>query len=59
MGELMRAIGRGLQILALALPPLAMVMQLSEAITLGQMLTILVAAVCSFGIGRILEGYAG
>lgn len=55
----MRAIGRGLQILALALPPLAMVMQLSEAITLGQMLTILVAAVCSFGIGRILEGYAG
>jgi hypothetical protein len=54
----MRTIGRGMQVLALVVPPLAMVMQLTEAISLGQMLTILVAAVCCFGIGRIVEGYA-
>jgi hypothetical protein len=47
-----------MQWLGLALPPLAMFLQLSEAITLGQMLTVLVASVCSFGIGRIIEGYA-
>jgi hypothetical protein len=54
----MRTIGRGLQLVGLGVPPLAIIMQLSEAISLGQMLTMLVAAVCSFGIGRILEGYA-
>jgi hypothetical protein len=54
----MRSFGRGMQILGLVVPPLAMVMQLSDAISLGQMLTILVAAVCCFGIGRIVEGYA-
>jgi hypothetical protein len=50
-------LARGLQILGLLLPPLAIVLQLSEAISLGQMLLILVAAVCCFLIGRILEGY--
>ena len=40
------------------MPPLAMVLQLSESISLGQMLTILVASVCLFGIGRIVEGYS-
>jgi hypothetical protein len=54
----MRALGRGLQILGLAAPPLAIVLQLAEAITLGQMLTMLVAAVCTFLIGRIVEGYS-
>ena len=53
----MRSLGRGLQILGLAIPPLAMVLQLTEAVSLGQMLTMLVAAVCAFLIGRILEGY--
>jgi hypothetical protein len=57
-GFAMRSTGRGLQLLGLALPPLAVVLQLSEAISLGQMLTMLVAAVCVFGIGRIVEGYA-
>ena len=33
------------------------VLQLSEAITLGQMLVILVASACLFWIGRIVEGY--
>src|SRR6476646_4428979 len=54
----MRSLGRTMQWLGLAFPPLAMFLQLSEAITLGQMLTILVASVCLFGIGRIVEGYA-
>jgi hypothetical protein len=57
-GFVMRSIGRGLQMLGLGVPPLAIVMQLSEAISLAQMLMTLVAAVCCFGIGRILEGYA-
>ncbi len=54
----MHTLGRLLQVLGLAMPPLAMVMQLTEAISLGQMLTTLVASVCLFLIGRILEGYA-
>jgi hypothetical protein len=54
----MRGLGRGLQYLGLTLPPVAMAMQLAEAISLGQMLTMLLAAVCCFGIGRIVEGYS-
>ncbi len=54
----MHELGRGLQVLGLVLPPLAMVMQLTEAVSLGQMLTMLVVAVCCFIIGRIVEGYS-
>jgi hypothetical protein len=54
----MRSLGRTLQVLGLAVPPLGIILQLTDRITLGQMLTMLVAAVCSFGIGRIVEGYA-
>ncbi len=54
----MYSIGRGLQLLGLTVPPLSIIMQLSGSITLGQMLTMLVASVCVFGIGRIVEGYA-
>lgn len=54
----MRSLGRGMQLLGLTLPPLSIVMQLMETITLGQMLTMLVAAACLFGIGRIIEGYS-
>ena len=54
----MRGLGRGLQVLGLVLPPLAMVMQLAEAVSLGQMLTMLLTSVCCFGIGRIVEGYS-
>jgi hypothetical protein len=55
----MRMLGRGGQFLGLALPALAIVLELNHAISLGQMLVMLVAAICCFGIGRILEGYAG
>ena len=54
----MRGVGRVMQIVGLLVPPLAIFMQLSEAISLGQMLTMLVASVCVFGIGRIIEGYS-
>jgi hypothetical protein len=55
----MRAIGRAGQWLGLALPALAVVLELNRSISLGQMLVMLVAAVSCFWIGRILEGYAG
>ena len=58
MGITMRSFGRALQVSGLAVPPLGIVLQLADAITLGQMLTMLVAAACMFGIGRIVEGYA-
>ncbi len=53
----MHSFGRTLQMLGLGVPPLAIVLQLTETVSLGQMLIMLVAAVCLFGIGRILEGY--
>jgi hypothetical protein len=54
----MRKLGRAMQVLGLTFPPLAMVMQLSEAISLGQMLAALAASVCLFLMGRIVEGYS-
>jgi hypothetical protein len=53
----MRGVGRNLQLLGLAVPPLAILLQLTNSISLGQMLAMLVASVCLFGIGRIFEGY--
>jgi len=55
----MRVIGRLGQFAGLALPPLAILLQLNQTITLGQMLSMLLFAACAFWIGRILEGYAG
>lgn len=54
----MRAVGRLGQLLGLGLPALAVVLELNRAISLGQMLVMLVAAVCCFWIGRIVEGFA-
>ena len=61
----MRAFGRLLQRIGLILPPIAIVLQLlpgdaagGTAISLGQMLVMLVAGVCCFFIGRIIEGYS-
>jgi hypothetical protein len=56
--KLMRAIGRFGQLLGLSIPVFAVVMQLGGRLLPSQMLVMLVAAVCCFGIGRILEGYA-
>lgn len=54
----MAAAGRFGQFLGLAIPALAVLLELNHAISLGQMLMMLVAAVCCFWIGRIVEGYA-
>ena len=54
----MRSIGRLGQMLGLGLPALAVVLELNRSISLGRMLVILVAAICCFWIGRILEGLA-
>jgi hypothetical protein len=54
----MRPFGRALQVLGLAALPLAIILQLGENVTLGQMLTMAVAGACLFWIGRIIEGYA-
>jgi len=53
----MRAFGQILQRLGLFLPPVAIVLELSERVSLGQMLALLAFSVCLFGIGRIVEGY--
>ena len=54
----MRAIGRFGQLLGLGIPVYAVVLQLGGRLLPSQMLVMLVAAVCCFWIGRILEGYA-
>ena len=51
----MRSFGRALQMVGLAVLPLGSFLQLTNAITLGQMLTMLVAGACIFGIGVILQ----
>lgn len=53
----MRVIGRLCQQVALFAPPVAIIMNLSGGITLGQMLVMAVAAISLFYVGRIIEGY--
>jgi hypothetical protein len=53
----MAALGRLGQFLGLAIPAVAVLLELNHAISLGQMLVMLVAAICCFWIGRIVEGY--
>ena len=55
----MYTVGRFLQIISLTIPLLAIVAQLNERISLGQMLGFLVAAMAIFGIGHVLQRYAG
>jgi hypothetical protein len=55
----MYAAGRLLQIVGLTIPLLAIVAQLNESISLGQMLGFLVAAMAVFGMGHVLQRYLG
>jgi hypothetical protein len=55
----MRALARLLQLVGLTIPPLAMVAQLAERISAGQMLQFLVVAVGFFGAGYLLQQYGG
>jgi len=54
----MRVLGRSLQLVALATPPLSIVLQLRGIIKANTMLVMLVAAVSLFYIGRLIEGYS-
>lgn len=59
----MRSIGRLLQYVGLMIPPISMTIQLLPVRGpvrngVAGMLLMLVIAVCLFGIGRIVEGYA-
>ena len=54
----MRRLGHNMQILGLAVLPLGIVLELGHSIREGQMLAMMLAGVCLFGIGRIVEGYA-
>lgn len=53
----MRQLVRAVQMIALVVLPLSMLLQAASAITVGQMLTVMVAGLCLFWIGRIVEGY--
>jgi hypothetical protein len=55
----MKPLGRLAQFAGLTLPAVAVILELNRTISLGQMLVMLLAAVCCFWIGRIVEGYAG
>jgi drug/metabolite transporter (DMT)-like permease len=55
----MYALARFLQIVGLAIPPLAIVAQLNESITLGQMLGFLVVSMGVFLIGHLLQRTTG
>jgi len=55
----MYALGRLLQLVGLTILPLAMFSQLTNSISLGQMLRFLVAGVCIFSIGYLLQRYSG
>ena len=55
----MHALALLLQLAGLAIPPLAMVAQLAQRITAGQMLQFLVVAVCLFGTGYLLQQHRG
>ena len=55
----MYTVARFLQIVGLGIPPLAIVAQLSNSITLGQMLQFLMMAVGIFFVGYLLQRYSG
>ena len=55
----MNALARLLQIVGLLILPLAVIAQLMERITLGQMLGFLVPAVAVFSIGHLMQRFSG
>ena len=54
----MRALGRLLQFAALAILPVAMVVQLTGGLSPGQLLMALVFGIAIFYLGRMIEGYS-
>jgi len=53
----MHSLGRFLQLVGLVVLPLASVLQIEQSISVGQMLQIMAAGICCFGIGWILATY--
>jgi hypothetical protein len=53
----MYTLARLLQLAGLTIPPLAIIAQLNENITLGKMLGFLVVSVTLFSIGYLLQRY--
>ncbi|MCE9545069.1 MAG: hypothetical protein K8T25_06070 [Planctomycetia bacterium] len=54
----MKKFGRAMQVGGLVLLPVAMLMQLMNQLALGAMLTMMIAGVAAFYLGRYIEGYA-
>jgi len=55
----MQSLARMLQLVGLTIPPLAIMAQLSESISLGQMLGFLVVSLSVFYIGHLLQPPSG
>ena len=55
----MYTLARMLQFAGLVIPPLAIMAQLAESISLGQMLGFLVVAISLFSIGHMLQQHSG
>jgi hypothetical protein len=55
----MYALARLLQLAALTIPPLAIIAQLQNGITAGEMLKFLLVSVILFGMGYALQSNAG
>ena len=58
----MSSFGRGLQLLGLVLLPLAMVLEATGSLGRGtgvsDMIIMLIAGVCAFTLGRLIESYS-
>jgi hypothetical protein len=55
----MYSVARLLQLAGLGIPPLAIIAQLTESISLWQMLGFLVVSICVFLLGFLLQQYSG
>jgi hypothetical protein len=55
----MYSLARLMQMAGLTIPPLAIIAQLMDRITLGQMLGFLVTSVAVFGVGYLIQRYTG
>jgi hypothetical protein len=55
----MYLLSRMLQLVGLTIPPLSIIAQLNQQITLGQMLSFLAMSMGVFGVGYLLQRYSG
>jgi hypothetical protein len=55
----MYSVARMLQFIGLAIPPLAIIAQLSNSIDVKQMYRFLIFSICIFCLGYLLQQYSG